>query len=346
MNNNSQRPGVYSDYSVTPSLGRGVKVGTGAIVARGKGESAAMQTFTSLTQLMGNTAYTSGSTVLLAAELMFKSGVSKVYTISLGNSTDIPTTAAYKTAFTSLCSIADIGAIVTDCNDSVTLKAALAEIKQAGSGNTPRLIYGGGVGTTEVTTLAAALNNERCIICYPPTKVGIQTAAIFTAASFAAQVLTLQSPIYTLNWVELPYVNCEITLTETEVDTLINAGVTPFETKQGTTECIRAVTTASQEDKTLKSVNTILIIDHVMSYIRDNLEILLKDGKGRAMSADSIASQAAVLLSNKQDEGLISSFELPIVTASPDDPSVCTAQLAFKVSTVVSIIRIQATIRV
>jgi hypothetical protein len=139
-------------------------------------------------------------------------------------------------------------------------------------------------------------------------------------------------------------------LSEDEVDTFILAGITPLETVNGTVEVIRAVTTRTVTDgaldKTFRELGTVLIIDYVISSIRMSLKERLKSFRNNGMSRGAIRSQAAIILSEIRDAGLIASFEPPVVEASQDDSTVCIVLLSFDVAVNINQIHIYARIGV
>jgi hypothetical protein len=135
-------------------------------------------------------------------------------------------------------------------------------------------------------------------------------------------------------------------LPEFDVQRLIARGVSVFENIAGSVECVRAVTTRTQPDLSLRPLNSILIIDDVMRSLRAGLGSLLRGMRVGLITHDSISAQAAIILAAKRDEGILQSFEPPVVRTSAEDPSVCVVQLSFGVAHIVEQIHVNAHIRV
>lgn len=92
-------------------------------------------------------------------------------------------------------------------------------------------------------------------------------------------------------------------------------------------------------------MNTVMMIDDIIRSVRERLSSLLK-GSTILFSQDSVASQAAVVLDQKQQEGMVTSFEPPVVYVQPDDPSVCVVELEFYLASVFSQIYLTAHISI
>lgn len=335
----SQRPGVYSQYTLSSAYGRGMPQGAALVAAKGtQEETGKLNSFTNLRELKEWAGYQAESPCHKAGALLLEQGVGKVFLFTLGEDTAPLAEQA--------AALKEIGAIVTDIVDEAVLKKLAMEEGELASGQLGRIVFTGAETVEASIQLAGKVASARCCLCYPPMAIGEKESSLYTAAAFAAKVLLSESPAHTLNWVELEGVICSKTLTEDEINRLIAGGVTPFENWQGRVQCIRAVTTGTVAEKGMKSLNTVLIIDHVMAYLRENLTLLLKNSRGRTLGKDAIAAQAAVLLGNKQDEGLITYFETPVAAASLEDPSVCVLTVGFQTAAVVDIIRIDATIRI
>lgn len=69
-------------------------------------------------------------------------------------------------------------------------------------------------------------------------------------------------------------------------------------------------------------------------------------GKRVGFSQDSVVSQAAVVLDEKKQQGLITSFEPPVAYVQKEDPSVCVVELEFDLAAVFSRIYLTAHISI
>jgi len=138
-------------------------------------------------------------------------------------------------------------------------------------------------------------------------------------------------------------------LEESEIETLLQSGVTVLEEVESEVVCIRCVTTRIQtdgeEDRTFVSINTVLMIDDIIRAVRVQLSALLKDSR-IGFSEDSIASQVAVILDEKEQQGFVTEFEPPVVYESEEDPTVCVVELEFHLASVPSQIYLTAHISI
>ena len=87
------------------------------------------------------------------------------------------------------------------------------------------------------------------------------------------------------------------------------------------------------------------MIDDIIRAVRVQLSALLKDSR-IGFSEDSIASQVAVILDEKVQQGFITEFEPPVVYASEEDPTVCVVELEFHLASVPSQIYLTAHISI
>lgn len=175
-----------------------------------------------------------------------------------------------------------------------------------------------------------------------------ESSVILTAAALAA-MLVGSEPMDNLHGKVLESLTVIDPLEEQEVESLLGSGVTVLESLDGAVSCIRCVTsrtlTGGEEDRTFASVNTVMMIDDIIRSVRERLSSLLK-GSTILFSQDSVASQAAVVLDQKQQEGMVTSFEPPVVYVQPDDPSVCVVELEFYLASVFSQIYLTAHISI
>jgi len=160
-------------------------------------------------------------------------------------------------------------------------------------------------------------------------------------------MLAGNDPIHNWNGQAFPPLNSSDRLTEQEIQTLLASGVTVFEERGAEVSCIRALTTRTSRngapDRTMSSLNTILIVDDVIRSVRDSLEHRLR---GTRLSLETVKTQVTVELSSKQDSGIIEGFSVPLVRTHQNDPGVCIVEMAFKAAHVLSQIHITAFVRV
>ena len=130
--------------------------------------------------------------------------------------------------------------------------------------------------------------------------------------------------------------------------TLLAAGVTPFERCGGEVRCVRALTTSRTvnglPDNTFSALSTVLAVDEVVGAVRRAVRARLRGLKNNAVTRESIASQITVELERERALGVIDSYRPPRVAAHPDDASVCVATLSLRVAPEINQIVIAADI--
>ena len=199
---------------------------------------------------------------------------------------------------------------------------------------------------------AGAANSGRVVICCPAlvpeeAEEDELSGAIYGACALAAAVLGAPTPVLNFNGLRLRGLRVAEPLSEDEIQRLIGGGVCVLENVGETAEVIRAVTTqtsAPSGRSLLRGLNTVLIIDDVLGSVRGALRGKLS-GSGR-VSIEGIRDLVAVELRQKQDAGIIASFEPPRCRLCPSDPSICLVEISFAVAHQLSQIRLIAFIRV
>jgi len=335
----NQRPGVYSRYDITGFYGLAPGARDAAVVLSGGGaQSGVLHSFSSYAEALS--AFGGNAPLSEALRLLFAGGAGKVHAAVAGGD--------YAGAF-SLLEGVDTGALVCDCREPDDL-AALREFLEKSAERQRECIAFLGIGDPEEAIAAAeVLNCERAAICCPAVDTGeAAPSAVFAACALAGRVLAAPNPIYNLSGDSFELLYGAQSLPEETVQRLLRAGVCVFEETGGEVELIRALTTrastAGAADYSLRSLNTVLIIDDVMRSIRLCLRRRLK-GTG-AVSASGIRDQITVELAEKADAGIISDFAPPKVAPDKSDPAVCVVALSFSAAHLPSRIHITAHVRV
>ena len=343
---NTLRPGVYSSYDVTSSYASARSGRYAAVAAKANGGvPGVLYVFSALPEACEVFAPdTEGVFMRAILKLLFDAGVSRVYCVS-------PEGDNYTAALAQTEEIENIGAVICDCKSSAGLLALARSLENASGNRRERIGFCGSDTVSAAMLDAQLLNAERVCLCCPA--VGIETgerSAVFAAAALAGKILAAGDPAINLNGEAFPQLLPPGTMSESEIQSLLSAGVTAFESCGGVCECVRAQSTRTKTDgapdRTFAGLNTIMIIDDVLMGLRNSLRTKLRGGKAGGVSAEAIHSQVMVELAARRGEGLIESFSTPRCYASSGDPEVCVVELAFRVAHVVSQIAITAHIRV
>ena len=341
------RPGVFSQYTVTPLYRSGQSARYGAVAA--PCSLTAGQWFASWGEAAAALSQAGDLEMREAIRILFGMGVPRVYGLPVKAS---PTLTEAQTALAPLAQLENLGAVVCALPGE-----ALPAIKTLAHGQAEKqkewIAYCGAADPEEAEETAGQLQSERVVLCCPaavPAAAPEEDAsALYTAAALAGTVLAQEDPAATLSGVEMGgLAGLGTPLTDQQVEDLLAGGVTPFETRGTAVECIRAVTTRTetggQPDLTFLPLGTIRIIDQVMQSLREGLKGMLGSARGTRDGYDGIASQVTVILQEKTDEGLLTGFEPPIVSSDSQDPTVCRVEVAFGVAYAVNQIHLEAQI--
>ena len=347
------RPGVYSQYDIISqrrSLQDRYAFYCGAAKVReGKSIPAGGVVQIHSRQELEEYFDTQGGALFCAVcGILLDSGVSGVYAVPLTIDGTAAAENLYEPAIQKLCEVKRSGVILCDSQAQTVLQKLVEQVQLASQNERERLAVGG-VAKAQAQQIAKALNCERLVLCCQAGSDGeTESSVILTAAALAA-MLVGSEPMDNLHGKVLESLTEIDPLEEQEVESLLGSGVTVLESLDGEVSCIRCVTsrtlTGGEEDRTFASVNTVMMIDDIIRSVRERLSDLLR-GSTILFSQDSVASQAAVVLDQKQQEGMVTSFEPPVVYVQPDDPSVCVVELEFYLASVFSQIYLTAHISI
>ncbi len=348
MSTISQRPGVYSSYTVSSlyAPSRNAR-GAAVIAASGTAGSQGVE-ITTLAQLEGAFSQEDGA-LYTAVRLLLASGVPKVFCIGLGQNPDAQ---QYTAALELLKSRKDCYGILCDSALAAVHTAFAGYLEEGAQSQREQLAFFGIGEGEDALTAAQSANQERMIFTAGSAGAfGLEKSPLVPAAAVAAAVLTCEDVSLSFCYRELPLLEgLSPVFTEEEIDELLLGGVTVLEESAGQAQIIKCVTsrtaTDGQTDRSFAAVNTILVIDEVMAALRSRLTALLKGGRNNAATRESIASQAVVCLAGFVEEGKLDSYEKPLCSQSEEDPSVCVVQVAFRIAHVIHQIVVDAKIQI
>ena len=308
-----ERPGVYVEYDTTSrsaaSAGRVAGIaalGTGSGLYRFASLEAALAAFPASTDLgkMLSLAFGNGAATVLCC----------------------PVTADYSSAFALLLPEADV--IATDCRDAETL-AALAVSLCAEGAKECVAVADSDESVGNLCALAQGLNCERLVLTRECGSAGLAAAAL------AGLICAGDDPALPLSGAALAGLEGADTPTDSEVDTLVRAGVTPLESVGGSVRVVRAVTTRTMTgdvpDDTWRELSTVLIVDDVIPAVRDALKAKFLRRKNTAVTRNAIRAQTAILLDDRVRREIIEDYDSLRVEPVAGDPTACEVSFAFRV---------------
>lgn len=333
---NTEIPGVYTSYEVSnyiTSSQTADTIGLAAAVYQAMDED----TYTISSYAQAKTLFGDCPMTTLISQII-KNGAAKIIAIPLTcESTAVPTTAAYTTAFSSLMANTEPKYLICDSRLTAVHGAMKTAILSSTSEATKYRIgiveFAGSV--SEIEEACEDLNSERMVLIALDEDNSEENGAF--SASFAAICATTSDPALPFNGAELVDANIgALCFSDAEMSTLITAGATVLENLNGTTSVVRAVTTKTAtdgvDDYTWRELNTILIVDEVIPEIRDTLKLMFSRTKNTAQTRSAIKTQVLILLEKYLAAEIIDSYGDIAVTADSDDGTVCNIDFSFAVA--------------
>lgn len=353
----SYRPGVYSAYDIRGDYkktgGRfgfycgGAKTKAGVSLPAG-----VVVKLSDLAQL--KTYFTSesgGGNFFYACKAFLENGAPAVYALPVTINGTAGDSTGYSAGFSKLAEVKQSGIFLCDSNDLTVLQEMKKTILEC-SGGQKEKIGVVAVEAAQAVTTANLLNCERIVICCQagkPLGAGETSKVFFSAAELAGK-LTAAIPNANLNGLEMTGLSEVESVSEEKLESLLGAGITVLEQGEQGVECVRVVTsrtlTAGETDRTFSSVNTVLCIDDIIMTIRERLKSMMRGAPTGSFTLDSVASQVAVILSEKQEQGLLTDFEPPVAYQENNDPEICVVELEFHLASILSQIYLTAHISV
>lgn len=349
----SERPGVYSSYEVSSSLtGSG---GGGIVGVAGRAESGTALTviYTIDSYAEAVTAFGAASNLAALIKLLFLNGASSVRAVAAAVGA-VPSTENYTAAFTKLMEDDTVRIMTCDSQTGEVLAAMASAIAGGSEGSRYRIGVAEHAGTAATAVAQAeALNSERMVLCAPGAVDQSGTAAVpgSVAAAVAGAIAATTDPALPMNGAVLRGLEkLSARFADSNINTLVQGGVTPVESVAGEISVVRGVTTrtktAGEADATWRELTTIRIVDDVIPTVRAALRTRFARTKNTAQTRGAIRTQVVIELENKLAQEIIDGYGDVTVAASATDPTVCEVGFAFTVAHGLNQIRLTAHITV
>lgn len=186
-----------------------------------------------------------------------------------------------------------------------------------------------GETVSQRTARAKALNSERVVLVAP--------GGALAAAAVAGTICGQGDPALPLGGAALRGVpDLETADSESDIDALVQAGVTPVEQVGGVCSVIRGVTTRTTtggaEDSTWRELTTILVVDDVIPGLREALRARFPRAKNTAQTRGAVRSQVILELERKVAAEIITGYGEVTARALEEDPTVCLVEFSFTVA--------------
>lgn len=199
------------------------------------------------------------------------------------------------------------------------------------------VVCGGSEETvSQLTARAKNLNSERVVLT-APAALGENCPGARVAAAVAGAICAESDPAVPLGGAELRGLpGFQTVYSESDVDALIQGGVTAAETAGGRCAVIRGVTTRTTTgeaaDDTWRELTTILVIDDVVPGVRNVLKSRFARTKNTPQVRGAIRSQVIMELERKKAAEILTDYGEVTAQALEDDPTVCLVTFSFTVA--------------
>ena len=332
-----ERPGVYSSYDASAIIrgGRAVRV-VGVAAKSAAGTPNVPVTLTSyeagLSAFGEDEADAPGMSAML--RLLFLGGAATVVAVAVEEN-------GYAAAFAALQGVEDVQVVVCDSGDLTVQQALRESVEAASSARRERLAVVGmsSASAAELKARAKELNSERMVLVGPDVAdaSGKKLPGMFAAAAVAAAIAAVRDPAVPLNGTALPGLSgVAEQYGDSDVDLLVQGGVTPLEAVAGAVSPIRGITTRTTTggtaDATWRELTTVMVVDEVIPGLRNALRAKFNRAKNTTQTRGAICSQTMMELEKRVSREIIDSYEDVTVTALEDDPTVCLVEFAFTVA--------------
>lgn len=342
----SERPGVYTDYSVSgivrASTGGGA-VGLAACAVEGPVNKVIAVNDYGTALSIFNDGY-----LPLLVKILLANGASTVYCVRVEMGTN--PAVDYRKSFETLMTVEDIRFMVCDSREE-SVHAAMKEVIE---GADERSKYRVGIVETYehdregLIEMARMLNSERMVLV-SHTDIDGFTGAVAAAVCGAAAGET--DPALPLNGAVLSSLNgIGDNFSDEDLTMLVQGGVLPLETSGGAIRVVRGITTRTTTEGVMDSLwrelSTVLIIDEVIPSIRDTLRANFSRAKNNARTRGAIRTRVVIELENYLAREIIDGYDNVTAEQSEDDGTICVVSFGFTVTHGLNIIRLSASITV
>ena len=188
---------------------------------------------------------------------------------------------------------------------------------------------------SQLVARAKELNSERVVLVAPG--ISEEAGGALVAAAVAGAICGEGDPALPLGGVELRGIpGLALRYGESELDTLLQGGVTPVELAGGVCSVVRGVTTRTTtggvSDSTWRELTTILVVDDVIPGVRNALRAKFPRAKNTAQTRGAVRSQVILELERKLASEIITGYGEVTVQPLEEAPTVCLVTFSFTVA--------------
>lgn len=328
-----ERTGVYSNYEMSTVLTSNSGSKTVALV--GNYEGSELVTITSISQ--AEKLLASETVILNLIRLLMMNGAGTVLLYPSGGDT----AENYKTGVKAVLAEKTASYLICDCDYGdvqMGIRTLLQEAAEAGN-ECIGIMGMASTGVNPLTTRAATLDSERVMLVTGSAKLSWNSTiggGIYGAAAVAGMLAGETDPAVPIHGVALKGLcNVSQRFTETEIDSLVQGGVSQLESVGTAVSLIRAVTTRTTtdgvKDASWREITTTRIVDDVVPGVRNALKAKFIRKKNNETTRGAIRSQVVVELENRKQREIIDDYGEIQVEPDETDPTVCLVSFSFTV---------------
>lgn len=326
----SKRPGVYPNYDNSGIIyGNDSAVG---IVAKSYAQTGKVYEISSIEDILSE--FGNQGIMYDMCRLALINGTSKIFAVSVGED-DNPD---YETAFSLLSNNSYVKVVVCDSNDLSVHTLLKNSVLSSSNNEFERIGIVSCSNSDTPSEWAGNFDSERIVLIAQNSiddEGNVQNSSLLSAA-LAGVICSEINPAAPISGKPIRGIYALSTnISEDDINSFINVGITPIEVYDYSASIICAVTSKkydSGDDKVFSSLNSIIIFDDVISSVRKLLRKQFIGTLNNSKNCVSISTQVTIELEKKLLMGIIGAYEPPVVTISSSDNSTCLVDLSFSMS--------------
>ena len=302
-------PGVYSRVDASAALkSLSANDYVIAIVAKGiDGDSALINKAYAPTSFEdAQVKFGTDSNIVKIMDAAIENGGSKFIIVRVDDET-VPATPNYTAALDVVELEEAVDILLTDSMNPTTFTTIKESVLSSSENRKERTAVVGFDVNTDIATVISAtsgINSGRVITAYPNplNESGTEVPGFITAAAIAGQLAKEQDPSMPMTGVEIQgFYGLAKKLKDSEMESLIDAGVIPLESSNGAIRIVRCITTYTEDaqgnvDITWQEVTTVRISDYIMKDLRQDLARQFQRAKQTKDTRDAVRSRVLTKL--------------------------------------------------
>ena len=317
-----ERPGVYSVYAASAVVSGAARRGWAAVAARSQGGTPG-KLYDLGRYEEAETTFGKEDALTALVKLLMANGAARVLAVPVEEEADYPA------AFALLGEQESVKVVVCDSQTLSVQQALRDQVLADAQVRRERIAVVPGGAEESVSQLVARakeLNSERVVLVAPG--ISEEAGGALVAAAVAGAICGEGDPALPLGGVELRGIpGLALRYGESELDTLLQGGVTPVELAGGVCSVVRGVS-----DSTWRELTTILVVDDVIPGVRNALRAKFPRAKNTAQTRGAVRSQVILELERKLASEIITGYGEVTVQPLEEAPTVCLVTFSFTVA--------------